>query len=82
MVQSLTIPMIVPRLRRKAVWANGSRCAPVLQTDDGRGLTKVPAEVAEPGTDQTDGSPEVVRLNLHILGPMVDLKIARGVNHN
>ena len=66
-------------LRPKAARANRSRFAPVFQTDDVGGLSEVSPEVAETGTDQSDGGPEFVWLNLHILGPMVNLNVARGV---
>jgi hypothetical protein len=66
----------------KTVRADASRCSPVFQIDDGRGLSKVLSNIAETRANQSYGRSEFMRFDLQILRPMMDLKIARRIDHD
>jgi len=79
----------IERLRRETLHGKpvgGDRrpppSTPDLQRYYGRGLSEVLPKVTETRADQSYGCPEFVRLDLHVLGPMVNLKIARGVDQD
>ena len=46
------------------------------------GFAKVAPKVTETRADQPYGCSEVVRLDLHVPGPVLDLKVIRGIDHD
>jgi hypothetical protein len=55
---------------------------PAFQRYDGRALSKILSNIAETRANQLYGRSKFMRFDLHILRPMMDLKIAREVDHD
>jgi hypothetical protein len=86
MLQALTVPAIFRssnELRGKPVGADcRSGSTPVVEKYDVRGLSEVSPKVAETWADQCYSRSQLIRFNLHIPGPMMNLEVIRGVDQN